>query len=575
MHRAWKSIELPRPFCVTRRLEFVFIGAALACVILAAARVACTISLAAPLQLVSSGAEEEALASIWRFDHGETVYTDPHLLPFTASYFNWLFYASYGSVTKAVLAALHLNNAWLPTVCRLLTLMLTLTGGAIVFQTLRGLTDDRLGRPLALALAALAFLNPLCGFWIVTTRPDIGAAVLELAGVACWLRYRDEPRVRWILGAGLFFAAAWAFKQTAVSALCAILFACLCPGPDAPRSKVSRLGPAALLIALMTIGALLACEAIGPVYQHGLYGSQVNCGFKLAWAARHFGLALVKMPFIAVALAGAAATCRRAAADPAWRAIPLVVVSSFLGDFLASSKGGAGDYYFLPLGIWSALWIGLAIDRLRRTPWLWRLLALASLWQLGAVISVLAGHHGVVDPRNPTKPYEHLAARLAARPGPVLVLDTYGDLPWISPTAPHFILGYANESDARAGETFQSGGWRGLMRRGYFNIVVSKASDLIPETLLTCYHPAGVKAGWSYFERNHRPGDLPPSKVMETGNISGRFRSVPCETASCRCYFARKKPRCFSLTGMPVRSITCRRSSQTLRFSVLLALRSK
>src|SRR5438045_9141407 len=51
---------------------------------------------AALVPVTTSGCEEEALFSLWRFAHGEAVYSDPTLLPYAISYFNWLFYLVYG-----------------------------------------------------------------------------------------------------------------------------------------------------------------------------------------------------------------------------------------------------------------------------------------------------------------------------------------------------------------------------------------------------------------------------------------------------------------------------------------------
>jgi hypothetical protein len=82
------------------------------------------------------------------------------------------------------------------------------------------------------------------------------------------------------------------------------------------------------------------------------------------------------------------------------------------------------------------------------------------------------------------------------------VQDTYGDLPWISPAAPHFVIGYTNESDRRAGVTFESNGWQGLLARGYFATVVTRtARGGVPDSMLARYRLVRGEAGWRYFAR--------------------------------------------------------------------------
>ena len=89
------------------------------------------------------------------------------------------------------------------------------------------------------------------------------------------------------------------------------------------------------------------------------------------------------MPFITVALAGSAWFWRRG--DETLRTVSLVLAATFLVEFLASCKGGSGDYYFLSLGIWSILWIGLALNQFNLG---WSLVA-ATIIQLAAISTVL------------------------------------------------------------------------------------------------------------------------------------------------------------------------------------------
>jgi hypothetical protein len=464
----------------------------MACLALTGARVAANLSLHAPLQLVTSGAEQEALDSIWRFAHGQTVYTDPHTIPYTASCFNWLFYATYGSVAASALRLLHLDDAWLPTICRFFTLALTLAGAAIFAFALRSAQVVRLRWRIIVPLAILAFFNPLCGFWIITARPDLGAAMLELASVAFFFRHLRDGRLRWIVLAALAVYAAWAFKQTSLSALAGMVLTLL---------LLRRLRAFSLLVAIWLGGVLTTVAWLGPGYRHQLYFAQINSGFGCSWALQHFGLALIKMPFIAVALAGLAWTWKQDRSDPIRRCSGFILILTLGAELVFSTKGGASDYYFIPLGIWSALWLGLHLERFRPC-WQDGALIAASAMILLDVIAIFAGRGGAIDARDPRQLYEHLAHYLATRPGPVFVQDTYGDLSWISPTSPHFVVAFNDGPDQCAGVVFERGGWQGLIAAGYFSTVVTEAdSGEIGDAMLVHYRLAREEAGWRYFER--------------------------------------------------------------------------
>jgi hypothetical protein len=88
--------------------------------------------------------------------------------------------------------------------------------------------------------------------------------------------------------------------------------------------------------------------------------------------------------------------------------------------------------------------------------------------------------------------------------------------------------------------------------------------------------PRGISFQEKYVSALSRTPACLVAVDLRATDSSGRvFACQPIARRSIATYFARKNPRCFSLIGMPVRSITCSRSSQTLRFSVWLALRSR
>ena len=479
-----------------RATTFALVLSALGCLLLTGVRAAHDISVATPLQLTTSGAEEEAIYSVWCAAHGRVVFTDPLRIPYTGSYFNWLFYELYGAVAAAGMGIFHLGDAWLPTICRLFTLVVTFTGAVFFLLALRW-SGRRFSTPAALALALLAAFNPLCGLWAMTTRPDMGAAVCEMAGIAFFIRYWRDERVGWLVLSALAFYAAWGFKQISIAAVPAAVLTLLLLG----RRR------AALVLGGVWLAALgLTFALLGPVYRHWIYGAQIGIPFSLPWGVKQFVIAMIKVPFIALALGGmgwiARHWRRQPSPDPVELGLTLIILASLAVEAPASCKNGAADYYYLPLAFSAPLWLAVTARRLAPH---WRngtVIAAAIIMLLG-VAAVLTGLRGTFDNRDPRDTLGHLQRYLATRPGPVFVRDSYGDLPWISPTGPHFVIEYNYAIHLAEKEPFEAGGLDALIGRGYFTTVVEDDENSPPdESLLAAhYRLARGELGLRYFER--------------------------------------------------------------------------
>ena len=107
---------------------------AFACVLLAVLRIGSEMSFHQPKHRPTSGLEEEALFSVWKVSQHQPVYADPFQIPYAISYFNWLFYSSYGLAGTLALNLLKIDAGWLPTLTRSLSLSLTLGCGLAFFQ---------------------------------------------------------------------------------------------------------------------------------------------------------------------------------------------------------------------------------------------------------------------------------------------------------------------------------------------------------------------------------------------------------------------------------------------------------
>ena len=85
-------------------------------ILLMSLRAVSAISFSEPLMVITSGAEEDSALAIWKYIKNLPVFEDPHRLPFTASAYNWLYYAFYGELTAFFIAALSLSDSWIPTI---------------------------------------------------------------------------------------------------------------------------------------------------------------------------------------------------------------------------------------------------------------------------------------------------------------------------------------------------------------------------------------------------------------------------------------------------------------------------
>ena len=121
-------------------LSWLCVGISLA---LMAARADFAISFSEPLLTVTSGAQYETDFSLWKYVNGIPVYTDLYAIPFSGSWYNWLFYAGYGEIFNAARSLFSLEDAWLPTVARLVSLTSALAGALITYRLfVRGLPED-------------------------------------------------------------------------------------------------------------------------------------------------------------------------------------------------------------------------------------------------------------------------------------------------------------------------------------------------------------------------------------------------------------------------------------------------
>ncbi|TAN60351.1 MAG: hypothetical protein EPN20_13790, partial [Magnetospirillum sp.] len=162
------------------------------------------ISLARPLLVVTSGAEEEGMMGILRAMDG-AAYVDPFLSPFNATYYNWLFFYGYAAVIGAIKGGLGLGVDWIPTIGRFLGM-----ASVAVCWIMSALAIRRLAPSCGPAarrhnrlLAAWLAIGPLTGWWAISINPELWATAMSEASVAAMLVWYERRRLPAIVLAGL------------------------------------------------------------------------------------------------------------------------------------------------------------------------------------------------------------------------------------------------------------------------------------------------------------------------------------------------------------------------------------
>lgn len=435
-------------------------------------RGASAISFSEPLQLTTSGAESEFIYSVWTYVNGLVLYTDQTKIPFTATFYNWLFYVFYGEISGTVLRIFSLADDWLPTVTRLITLAGGILGSALAYHTFVALLkiEGRGLKVLAAAFAIYLFFGPLPGFFAFTTRPDTWAIVLDIAAIFIFLTlYRNKPQAAVLFFCGLTYAA-WSFKQIFVFG----------PGTVGLFLLLNRDWRHLAILVFVTWGAWgITLWAGGPAYIRLLTYQDSVVTLSSEPMVRSFtNFAIKFLPGLAGLASLAVIPSVRGAAMDAIRqddvarmaALGLLLTTGI--SLAASFKVGAAEYYFMPLTYYAALLVLAVLSRLSKASAVpsaaWGLLSLGWIAAFLAVASVLLGYKGVLSVRNTHELVRAAKPCLLALKQPAFVGNPMLSLPWIMPAKHHFVLHYHYFTDHAAGIKMEQGGIGGLMDSGYF-----------------------------------------------------------------------------------------------------------
>lgn len=407
----------------------------------------------------TSGAEDASLFAIWKWVHHLPVYQDPFAPPFAQSYFNFLFYNLYGLIGKAFTSLLHLPDNMLPTIARLTTLGLVTLGIIITYLSIRIVNRSTYSVGI-MAVAVIAFANPLIGYWAITARPDIGALVFELAGI--WLVLRSEERQQnsEMLYALPFFLAAWAFKQTYVAGLITCIILCV------TRRRWRQF---ALMVVISASLLCLALEVGGPTYRYAVIASQLHMGVVPFYGIRMFCQAIVKAPLLG---AGLVLAVRNVVRERTIGPLSLFLLVSAGIAAMTVIKVGASDNYFFEPSVVAAIVCMEAVAK--RDIWI---ATTGLVAQAVPVILIALGVFGRILPEKMSG-LASVKQILDRQAGTCLVTENAANLPWFHGLPPYFVLATTYFDDRKAGRNFQYGGVAGMLKSGRIDTVVSNRQSL-------------------------------------------------------------------------------------------------
>ena len=444
----------------------------LACGGLMVLRVESVLTLDRPFLGQTSGLEEEALFSMWKAQHGLPVYTDALAMPFSTSYFNELFYAAYAVWGKLWSAGRTVEDAWLPTIWRTLSLLFCLGAWLMLARLISGhlSTPNRKTVCFALCAAGVCVFNPLFHWMSFSVRPDVGAMFGEVAGLALLLRHTRRPSLAGVFLAGSAVALAWSFKQSQVFMLaggCFFLFW------HRQWKELAAFVTPLVIAVVATVG--LAGEWY---YQNTVVLHALASQFDPVQGGRLAAAATAKAPFMLMGwLLVPFLLLRWQSLTADLRLVLMTVVASLLLCLATSSKIGAGDYYYLAPSVFASVLVFAIMSWPHRLMGLDRLVSrlaiCGGMLQLIAVALIFSGQLGRVNIRADQDLAVRLRQRLKDEQGPLLITGRPYNLPWLHPGRPAFVFSYLyDQYEKRYPARLQQSGLRQLLRDRYFRLVV-------------------------------------------------------------------------------------------------------
>jgi len=445
-----------------------------ACLALLATRGYYAISLVEPLQGQTRGAEYESLFPIWKEIQGLSLYTDLTEIPYTGTYYNWLYYISYASVSELFLSLLSLGDAWIPTVTRITTLVGAITGAALIYLSMIRLFPLQAGwlKVITASLSVSVFLGPLTGYFAIATTPDIWPLAAAVAAISLFIIHYEKSPLSAILAVCLLSYFAWAFKQNFLNIPATIgLF--LLVRRDWKNAAI-------LTVVLITAGILTLILG-GPEYRSMLLFGETQLSLTFEQLGINlFGFLVKTLPVLTLAggfvvLSFSAPDFRRAFAEmihhrPTMMVPFIGVMVSMIEAIPTGAIVAAAENHFFHLAYFVAFssLILLHLSTMAAQPIIKIGLCAGFIGNTLAIASVFIGVQGSLSVREFHDLLTTQSRCLRGLSQSIYVDDPNLSLPWMVPANDHFVLEYSYEWDRAKGVEFEAGGVGGLIDKGYF-----------------------------------------------------------------------------------------------------------
>ncbi|MAH83986.1 MAG: hypothetical protein CBB68_06430 [Rhodospirillaceae bacterium TMED8] len=457
-----------------RFLYFTALLSLLACLALLSTRGYHAISLAEPMQGQTRGAEYESLFPIWKVTQGHALYTQITQIPYTGTYYNWLYYSFYAGISFLVQAGLSLGDTWLPTITRITTLVGSITGTVIFYLALSSVLPPSKGpmKVVTASLAASVFLGPLTGYFAIATTPDIWPMVGAVGALWLFVKFYDSHPLHTVIGICVISYLSWAFKQNFIYIPATIgLFLIL-------RQDWRH----ALLLSLIMVFAGGVTMIIGgDEYRKMLFFGDT----KISLTFEQFRINLINTVVkTAPVLAAMTALVWLAISEKPLREFSVQVIHNrsllilpFLGTIIAAFEAiptsaivAAAENHYFHMILFATVASISAIQSgdLLIKPAVWVPLSVGFILNTVAISTVFLGLQGSLSVR----PLHDLLANqnkcLKNLSPSIFVDDPRLMLPWMVSANDHFVMEFSYEWDRKKGVQFEKGGVGGLIDAGYF-----------------------------------------------------------------------------------------------------------
>lgn len=469
-------------FCSLRTLSVVSLVSAFIGVLLMIVRIWHAFSFSEPLQLTTSGWEEDSLYAMWKYVTGRKIYSDRHIIPYALSVFNWLFYQSYGFFIKTFVLLFSLSTAWIPTVGRFFTLVGSLTGVFVCYASFVNVLriKDSVLKMMAVSFSLMVFLGPLVGFWAFTVRPDVWSFVFEVTGIFLFWRYYSVYKIKAVFLSAIVLYCSWAFKQSYIyTTVATSLFLLM-------RRDFKVLFIFLLLIIIFYSTTFLLGDK-----------DYINSFF--CHEGRGFSLSLVKENLLKAVFKSFPSTVTSVSSfvfllltkglkkevikeDRFLFSIVLVFTTTIISIPASGVNGAADNYYFMELYAVTLFAITLlnkiSDDELINDKTAGKLKIFAGLMIFGwvmhiaAIMSVFMGHQGVLSVYPQHVDMVKKQKSIGKFPKPLFVRHMYLSLPWMNPSEPYIFTNWFLEEKRSSGASFYNDGIGEIIKKGYYRTLL-------------------------------------------------------------------------------------------------------